>query len=427
MKVIVIVGGPAGMMAAITAAESGDKVILIEKMESLGRKLLITGKGRCNITSSVDMNEFIKNTPGNGMFLYSAFSNFTNLDIIEFLKGEGLEVKEERGNRIFPVTDKSLDVLKCFTARLKELKVEIKLHTKVKEIVTERDIKSEFDNNGEENRVIGIITENGEKIKAEKIILATGGKSYPYTGSTGDGYEIAEKCGHTVTKIKPSLVPLETYDKKMCKELQGLSLRNVEIEIKDLEKNKIIYNDFGEMIFTHFGVSGPTILSSSAHLVRYKNIDELFKKQKIVLKIDLKPALSEEKLDERILRDFKAYKNKQFKNSLDKLLPQKLIPIIIEKSQINPDKKVNEITKEERKKLVETFKKFEVIIKEFRPIEEAIVTSGGINIKEINPKTMESKKVKGLYFAGEIIDVDSYTGGFNLQIAYSTGYTAGRN
>lgn len=427
MKVIVIGGGPAGMMAAITAAESGDKVILIEKMESLGRKLLITGKGRCNITSSVDMNEFIKNTPGNGMFLYSAFSNFTNLDIIEFLKGEGLKVKEERGNRIFPVTDKSLDVLKCFTARLKELKVEIKLHTKVKEIVTERYIKSEFDNNGEENRVIGIITENGEKIKAEKIILATGGKSYPYTGSTGDGYEIAEKCGHTVTKIKPSLVPLETYDKKMCKELQGLSLRNVEIEIKDLEKNKIIYNDFGEMIFTHFGVSGPTILSSSAHLVRYKNIDELFKKQKIVLKIDLKPALSEEKLDERILRDFKAYKNKQFKNSLDKLLPQKLIPIIIEKSQINPDKKVNEITKEERKKLVETFKKFEVIIKEFRPIEEAIVTSGGINIKEINPKTMESKKVKGLYFAGEIIDVDSYTGGFNLQIAYSTGYTAGRN
>ena len=427
MKVIVIGGGPAGMMAAITAAESGDKVILIEKMESLGRKLLITGKGRCNITSSVDMNEFIKNTPGNGMFLYSAFSNFTNLDIIEFLKGEGLEVKEERGNRIFPVTNKSLDVLKCFTARLKELKVEIKLHTKVKEIVTERDIKSEFDNNGEENRVIGIITENGEKIKAEKIILATGGKSYPYTGSTGDGYEIAEKCGHTVTKIKPSLVPLETYDKKMCKELQGLSLRNVEIEIKDLEKNKIIYNDFGEMIFTHFGVSGPTILSSSAHLVRYKNIGELFKKQKIVLKIDLKPALSEEKLDERILRDFKAYKNKQFKNSLDKLLPQKLIPIIIEKSQINPDKKVNEITKEERKKLVETFKKFEVIIKEFRPIEEAIVTSGGINIKEINPKTMESKKVKGLYFAGEIIDVDSYTGGFNLQIAYSTGYTAGRN
>ena len=427
MKVIVIGGGPAGMMAAITAAESGDKVILIEKMESLGRKLLITGKGRCNITSSLDMNEFIKNTPGNGMFLYSAFSNFTNLDIIEFLKGEGLEVKEERGNRIFPVTDKSLDVLKCFTARLKELKVEIKLHTKVKEIVTERDIKSEFDNNGEENRVIGIITENGEKIEAEKIILATGGKSYPYTGSTGDGYEIAEKCGHTVTKIKPSLVPLETYDKKMCKELQGLSLRNVEIEIKDLEKNKIIYNDFGEMIFTHFGVSGPTILSSSAHLVRYKNIDELFKKQKIVLKIDLKPALSEEKLDERILRDFEAYKNKQFKNSLDKLLPQKLIPIIIEKSQINPDKKVNEITKEERKKLVETFKKFEVIIKEFRPIEEAIVTSGGINIKEINPKTMESKKVKGLYFAGEIIDVDSYTGGFNLQIAYSTGYTAGRN
>ena len=427
MKVIVIGGGPAGMMAAITAAEDGNKVILIEKMESLGRKLLITGKGRCNITSSLDMDEFIKNTLGNGMFLYSAFSNFTNLDIIEFLKKEGLEVKEERGNRIFPVTDKSLDVLKCFTARLKKLNVDIRLHTKVKEILVEKNKKSEFDKENEENRVIGIITEKGEKIEAEKVILATGGKSYPYTGSTGDGYEMAEKCGHTVTIIKPSLVPLETYDKKMCKELQGLSLRNVEIEIKDLEKNKIIYNDFGEMIFTHFGVSGPTILSSSAHLVRYRNIDELFKKEKIVLKIDLKPALSEEKLDERILRDFEIYKNKQFKNSLDKLLPQKLIPIIIEKCQINPDKKVNEITKEERKKLIGTLKELEVRIKGFRPIEEAIVTSGGINIKEINPKTMESKKVKGLYFAGEIIDVDSYTGGFNLQIAYSTGYTAGKN
>ena len=244
------------------------------------------------------------------------------------------------------------------------------------------------------------------------------------TGSTGDGYELVEKLGHTVTKIRPSLVPLESFEQSMCKELQGLSLRNVNIELKNKENNKIIYQDFGEMLFTHFGVSGPTILSSSAHLVRYKNIDELLKNKKIVLSIDFKPALSEEKLDERILRDFAEFKNKQFKNSLDKLLPQKLIPVIIEKSGINPDKKVNEINKKERHRLVELLKNFEVTIKGFRPIDEAIVTSGGINIKEINPKTMESN---GLYFAGEIIDVDAYTGGFNLQIAYSTGYAAGNN
>ena len=413
MKVIVIGGGPAGMMSAISSAENGNDVTIIEKMQSLGRKLLITGKGRCNITSSLDMDEFIKNIPGNGMFLYSAFKNYTNQDIIKLLKEEGLEVKEERGNRIFPVTDKSLDVLKCFEKKLKSLNVNIILNTKVKEILVE------------DNIVKGVKTEK-EIINADKVILATGGKSYPLTGSTGDGYVMAQKLGHTVTKINPSLVPLETFDKETCKNLQGLSLKNVQIELIDKNKNKVIYEDFGEMLFTHFGVSGPTILSSSAHLVRYKNIQQLFNENKISLKIDFKPALSEEKLNDRILRDFNEEKNKIFRNSLDKLLPQKMIPIIIEKSQINPDKKVNEITKEERKKLVETFKKFEVIIKEFRPIEEAIVTSGGINIKEINPKTMESKKVKGLYFAGEIIDVDSYTGGFNLQIAYSTGYTAGK-
>lgn len=432
MKVIVIGGGPAGMMAAISASECGCEVILIEKMQSLGRKLLITGKGRCNITSSLDISEFIKNTPGNGMFLYSAFSNFTNLDIIQFLKKQGLDVKEERGNRIFPVTDKSLDVLDCFIKRLKELNVKIILNTKVKEVLTKEILdteKSGFDDNNQKNileKVVGVITESGEKIYADKVILATGGKSYPNTGSTGDGYKIAEKLGHSITKIKPSLVPLEIYDRKICRELQGLSLRNVEIQIKNIEKNKIIYNDFGEMLFTHFGVSGPIILSGSAHLVRYKNIDELLKKEKIVLSIDLKPALTEEKLNERILRDFAEYKNKQFKNSLDKLLPQKLIPVIIEKTNINPDKKVNEITKEERKRIIDNLKRFEITIKDFRPIEDAIITSGGINIKEINPKTMESKKVNGLYFAGEIIDVDSYTGGFNLQIAYSTGYTAGK-
>ena len=263
--------------------------------------------------------------------------------------------------------------------------------------------------------------------EADKVILATGGKSYPLTGSTGDGYELAKKLGHTVTKIRPSLVPLEAFEQNICKDLQGLSLRNVNIELKNKENNKIIYQDFGEMLFTHFGVSGPTILSGSAHLVRYKNIDELLKNKKIVLSIDFKPALSEEKLDERILRDFAEFKNKQFKNSLDKLLPQKLIPVIIERSGINPNKKVNEINKKERHRLVNLLKNFEVTIRGFRPIDEAIVTSGGINIKEINPKTMESKLVNGLYFAGEIIDVDAYTGGFNLQIAYSTGYTAGNN
>ena len=260
----------------------------------------------------------------------------------------------------------------------------------------------------------------------DQVILATGGNSYPLTGSTGDGYELAKKLGHTVTKIRPSLVPLEAFEQNMCKELQGLSLRNINIQFKNKENNKVIYDDFGEMLFTHFGVSGPTILSSSAHLVRYKNIDELLKNKKIVLNIDFKPALSEEKLDERILRDFDEFKNKQFKNSLDKLLPQKLIPVIIEKSGINPEKKVNEINKKERHRLVNLLKNFEVVIKGFRTIDEAIITSGGINIKEINPKTMESKLVEGLYFAGEIIDVDAYTGGFNLQIAYSTGYTAGQ-
>ena len=411
-NVIVIGGGPAGMMAAITAAEYGNNVTIIEKNSDFGKKLLITGKGRCNITSSLYMSEFIKNTPGNGQFLYSAFQNYTNTDIIDFLKNQGLEVKEERGNRIFPVTDKSIDVLNCFKSKINELKIKKLFNTRVQKILVQ---------NGE---VLGVRTEK-EIIQTDKIILATGGKSYPLTGSTGDGYLIAQNIGHKVTEIRPSLVPLVIYEKNECKEMQGLSLRNVGIKIIDESKNKLIYEDFGEMIFTHFGISGPTILSGSAHLVRYKEIDNLMKEQKVKLQIDLKPALTEEQLDERILRDFKEFKNKQFKHALDKLLPQKMIPIVIEKTKINEEKRVNEITKEERKNLVKVLKKFELTIKDFRPVEEAIITSGGINIKEINPKTMESKLVKGLYFAGEIIDVDSYTGGFNLQIAYSTGYTAG--
>ena len=408
--VIVIGGGPAGMMAAITAAEYGNEVLIIEKNATFGKKLLITGKGRCNITSSLYMSEFIKNTPGNGMFLYSAFQNYTNTDIIEFLRKQGLEVKEERGNRIFPVTDKSVDVLNCFEKRIKELNIKHMLNTTVEKIL----IKN--------YEVLGVRT-NREIIQTDKIILATGGKSYPLTGSTGDGYRIASELGHKITPIKPSLVPLEIYEKEECKKLQGLSLKNVKIKME--EEKKVIYEDFGEMIFTHFGISGPTILSGSAHLVRYKNIDEKLKNKNIKLSIDLKPALTEEQLNDRILRDFKEFKNKQFKHSLDKLLPQKMIPVIIELSKIEPEKRVNEVTKEERKRLITLLKNFEITIKGFRPVEEAIITSGGINIKEINPKTMESKLIKGLYFAGEIIDVDAYTGGFNLQIAYSTGYTAG--
>ena len=411
-NVIVIGGGPAGMMAAIAAAEYGNNVTIIEKNSDFGKKLLITGKGRCNITSSLYMSEFIKNTPGNGQFLYSAFQNYTNTDIIDFLKRQGLEVKEERGNRIFPVTDKSIDVLNCFKSKINELKIKKLFNTRVQKILIQ---------NGE---VLGVRTDK-EIIQTDKIILATGGKSYPLTGSTGDGYLIAKNIGHKVTEIRPSLVPLVIYEKNECKEMQGLSLRNVGIKIIDDSKNKLIYEDFGEMVFTHFVISVPTVLSGSAHLVRYKEVESLMKNQKVKLQIDLKPALTEEQLDERILRDFKEFKNKQFKHALDKLLPQKMIPVVIEKTKINEEKRVNEITKEERRNLVKILKKFELTIKDFRPVEEAIITSGGINIKEINPKTMESKLVKGLYFAGEIIDVDSYTGGFNLQIAYSTGYTAG--
>ena len=425
MKVIVIGGGPAGIIAAIKAAKEKNDVTIIEKNPSLEKKLLITGKGRCNITSSLAMSEFIKNIPGNGKFLYSAFQNFTNQDIIELLKKQGVAVKEERGNRIFPTSDKSLDVLRALERELKENKIKIKLNCAAEKINTQKS---------SEDTMVTSVTYIDEHSKyktelADKIILATGGKSYPLTGSTGDGYKIAEKLGHTIKPVKPSLVPLTARGEslQMCKNMQGLSLKNVGIELEDEEKKKIIYKDFGEMLFTHFGVSGPTILSSSAHLLRYKNIDELIKQNKIKLKIDLKPALSKEKLDQRIQRDFEEEKNKEFKNSLNALLPQKMIDTVIELTQIDREKKVNQITKEERQKLVEVLKNFTITISGFRPIDEAIVTSGGINTKEINPKTMESKLIKGLYFAGEIIDVDAYTGGFNLQIAYSTGYTAGTN
>lgn len=396
------------MLAAISAARQKNSVTLIEKNSILGKKMLITGKGRCNITSSVDMEDFIKNIPGNGRFLYSSFQNFTNQDIIDLLEKNGLKVKEERGNRIFPVTDKAQSVVDALIKEIKKYNIDVKLNKKVSEVLTKA------------GEVCGVKLENGEIVNASKVILATGGKSYPATGSTGDGYDLAEKLGHTIVSPKGSLVPL-TADVELCQSLQGLSLRNVKILIKDVENNKKIYEDFGEMLFTHFGLSGPTILSASAHLLRYKN----FGKNNIKLFIDLKPALDEESLDLRIRRDFDEFKNKEFKNSLEKLLPQKMIPVIIELSKIKPEKKVNEITREERLALVQLMKKFEITITGFRPVEEAIVTAGGISIKEINPKTMESKIVSGLYFAGEIIDVDAYTGGFNLQIAYSTGFTAG--
>ena len=414
MKVVIIGGGPAGMIAAISSKENHpeDEVIILEKNNTLGKKLLITGKGRCNITSSLNIDEFIKNIPGNGMFMFSALKNYTNEDIVNLLEKNGVQTKEERGNRVFPVSDKSRDVLEALERELKRLKVNIKLESEVKKV------------NKIEN--IFYIDTNQEQIKADKLIIATGGKSYPLTGSTGDGYLFAKWFGHTVTDIRPSLVPLEIDEIEECRMMQGLSLRNVEIKIKDIEKNKLIYEDFGEMLFTHFGISGPTILSSSAHLIRYKNLDELLKNKKIKITIDLKPALTEEQLNLRILRDFEKEKNKEFKNSLFELLPRKMIDYVILKSKINPNKKVNEITKQERLNLVKLIKQIEFSIKGTRPIEEGIITSGGINIKEINPSTMESKLVKGLYFAGEIIDVDAYTGGFNLQIAYSTGYTAGK-
>ncbi|MBR3134200.1 MAG: NAD(P)/FAD-dependent oxidoreductase [Clostridia bacterium] len=401
MKTIIIGGGPAGMLAAISAKKQKNEVILLEKMHQLGKKLSITGKGRCNITSSLETTqEFIDNIPGNGRFLYSALKNFDNDDIIELL---GIPVKEERGHRIFPKSDKASDVVEALKNKLDGVRVITDI--KAEEIIV---------NNG---KVEGVKTDKGI-FKADKVVLATGGKSYPQTGSTGDGYKIAKQLGHTIIETKPSLIAMtmENESLKYCTELQGLSLRNVRITI--YESNTKVYEDFGEMIFTNFGISGPIVLSASAHLVRTK-----LRNAKI--EIDLKPALSEQKLNDRVLRDFEKYKNKELKNSLNDLLPRKIIPVIIERSRIDQNKKVNEITKQERQKIIKLLKCFELEIKGFRPIKEAIITRGGVSTKEINPKTMESKLVKGLFFAGEIIDVDAYTGGFNLQIAYSTGFTAG--
>lgn len=414
MKTIVIGGGPAGMLAGISAAENGNKVIILEKMEKTGKKLLITGKGRCNITNNGDLDEFMKNIPENSKFLFSSFNQYSNKDIINLLNSEGVSTKVERGGRVFPVSDKSIDVLEALKRKLKKLDVEIKTNFEVTKILTENGIAK------------GIEGKNKEQLFADKVILATGGMSYPVTGSTGDGYKMAKELGHTVTEIKPSLVPLISTgkSKELCQEMQGLSLKNIAIKIKCEDKE--IYNDFGEMLFTHFGVSGPVILSASAVLVRYKNITKLMQENKVKLVIDLKPALDNQKLDHRFLRDFEELKNKEFKNSLEKLLPRKMINTFIKLTGIDPEKRVNVITKEERKTIVNTLKNFEITLNGFGSIDEAIITKGGIGLKEINPKTMESKIIKGLYFAGEIMDLDAFTGGFNLQIAWSTGYSAGK-
>lgn len=405
-RVIVIGAGAAGLMAAGKAAQRGKEVLCLEKNDRVGKKLLISGKGRCNITNNTDIDGLIQNIPGNGNFLYSSFYTFSNEDLMEMMKSEGLEIKVERGGRVFPVSDKALDVVKMLHRFVEKNGAKILLKTEVDTIIVA---------NG---KVEGVKLKDGSVIEASSVVIATGGLSYPGTGSTGDGYLMAQRLGHTITPLKPSLVPLIATE-SWVKELQGLSLRNVSIKVVD-KKGKTIYDDFGEMLFTHFGVSGPLILSLSRHILSYD-----YKNVKLL--IDLKPALSEDVLDDRIQRDFEKFSRKQFKNSLDELLPQKLIPVIIKLSQIPEDKHVNQITKAERASLVRLLKAFPIEINGARPISEAIVTAGGVCTDEINPSTMESKKVKGLYLAGEVIDVDGYTGGFNLTIAFSTGYTAGMN
>ena len=410
--VIVIGGGAAGMMAAGTAAKNGKRVILIEKNPVLGKKLLITGKGRCNITNYCDVSQLIENVPVNGKFLTNAFYGFSSYDTVTFFNEAGLETKVERGNRVFPKSDKAMDVVEVLMKYVYKHKVNV-LHSSVLEVM-------QF------GKIFAVKLENNEVIKGEKLIITTGGKSYPTTGSTGDGYNFARNFGHLVSKFKPSLVPIiakcilklegvANSKGSNVKELQGLSLKNTAIKIVDA-KDKTVYEDFGEMLFTHFGVSGPMILSATSHI---RNLNG----HKLV--IDLKPALSEEKLDERLQRDFKEFSNKQFKNILKNLLPKKMIPIIQQISGISEEKPVHQITGNERKNLIISLKELTIQLNKFRPIADAIITSGGVDVSQINPKTMESKLVPGLFFAGEILDCDAYTGGFNLQIAWSTGYAAG--
>lgn len=419
-KVVVIGGGPAGMFAAIAAAENGHQVILLEKNEKLGKKLYITGKGRCNITNSSDMEVLFSSVMTNAKFLYSAFYAYDNQSVIDFFEKAGLAVKNERGNRIFPVSDHSSDVIAALNRVLREKKVEVRLHAEVDRVLYE--VYEEEAEAGEKNKkaprniVRGVVLKNREQIQADAVILATGGFSYKATGSTGDGYRFAEEMGHKVTELRPSLVPFNTKE-EYVKDMQGLALKNVTVRI--YKDKKLLYDEFGEMLFTHFGVSGPLILTASA-MIPTKYI-----KEPLRMEIDLKPALSEEQLDKRVLKDFEEAKNKQFKNSIGKLFPTKMIPVILELSSIDPDKKVNEITKEERMQFVRLVKAFPMTLNGLRDFNEAIITKGGIKVGEVNPSTMESKIAKNLYICGEVLDLDALTGGFNLQIAWSTGYLAG--
>ena len=404
-KVVVIGAGAAGLMAAGNAAQFGASVTLIEKNQRVGRKIMITGKGRCNVTNNCDIQAFINNVPVNGRFLYSALNNFSPQDTMSFFEDLGLELKTERGNRVFPVSDRAVDVVDTLFDFVADNGVNLVCDSAKALII-------------EDGEVIGVKCES-ETYYADSVIICCGGKSYPLTGSTGDGYLLAKQAGHTITDLKPSLVPLQSNNPD-CKAMQGLALKNISFKIVNNESKKIVYNDFGEMLFTHFGISGPVVLSASSQI---RDITE----NKYYAEIDLKPALSIEQLDKRLQNDFTENVNKDVSNSFSKLLPRKIIVPVLKRWGVPFDKKCNSITKEERRRLCEILKSFIIEINGFRPIEEAIITSGGIKTNEINPKTMESKLVKGLYFAGEVIDCDAYTGGFNLQIAWSTGKLAGEN
>ena len=404
MKTIVIGAGPAGMMAAISAASNSNEVILLEKNEKIGKKLFITGKGRCNVTNACDRDEFFDNIVSNPKFLYSAYSKLSNEDLMEMIEGWGTPLKTERGNRVFPVSDHSSDILKALNNGLRNARVNLRLQCSVKEVLIK------------DGAVTGVKTDNGEIIEADKVIIATGGVSYKSTGSTGDGLRWAGVSGHRITAPKPSLVPLVTKEKWVT-ELQGLSLKNVRLTL--LINGKVKYKEMGEMLFTHFGISGPLVLTSSSYVASADNFND------VVIEIDLKPALSDEEFDARLIREFKEGNNKELKNILGKIYPLKLSKIICDLAGIDQYKKCNEITKEERQKLLNVTKKLVIHVTGTRDFDEAIITHGGVSVKDINPKTMESKVIKGLFFAGEVIDVDAFTGGFNLQIAFSTGYLAG--
>ena len=405
MKVIVVGGGAAGMMAAIAAAENGHQVELLERNEKLGKKIYITGKGRCNVTNACDLEEFFTNIVSNEKFLYSSIYQYDNQAVMDFFESNGCPLKVERGNRVFPVSDHASDVTKALADKMKALGVKITLHCKVEDLILNED-----------GSVGGVITSRSEKKKADRVVFATGGLSYEPTGSDGSGIRILEKYGHIVAQTKPALVPFELKEDVGAR-LQGLALKNVNFSIKNGKKK--VYDGFGEMLFTHFGISGPLVISASSYYVK-----QMYGKE-VTCSIDLKPALTEEMLDKRILREFEENKNKQFKNALDKMFPSKLIPVMIELSGINPEKKINEVTKEERKQLVTLIKNWELTIIGTRGFREAIITQGGIAVKGVNPSTMESKVIPGLFIVGEMLDIDALTGGFNLQLAWSTGHLAG--